>query len=52
MRSKIAQRIMEDTPKYIKAKVKKYGKQKMKEDKLWNIVVNKLSCIHEGYKRW
>ena len=24
---------MEDTPKYIKAKVKKYGKQKMKEDK-------------------
>jgi hypothetical protein len=30
MRSKIAQRIMEDTPEYIKAKVKQYGKQKMK----------------------
>jgi hypothetical protein len=32
MKSKIAQRIMEDTPEYIKAKVKQYGKQKM-EDK-------------------
>jgi hypothetical protein len=30
MRSKIANRIMEDTPKYIKAKVKQYGKSKMK----------------------
>jgi hypothetical protein len=33
MKSKIAQRIMEDTPEYIKAKVKQYGKQKMKQVK-------------------
>jgi hypothetical protein len=41
MKSKIAQRIMEDTPEYIKAKVKQYGKQKMKnlESRLQQVCV-------------
>jgi hypothetical protein len=48
MRSKIAQRIMEDTPEYIKAKVKQYGKQKMKnqESRLQQTCVTWFSFRH------